>query len=104
MDVGNNIKKGRSRWSFSDVAGNFESHISLSIPFYNEVHNLITQYSGFFIKKKSNIYDLGCSTGNLLNKIQREYSDFDSINYYGIDREKSMIQYAKKNMVIKLNF
>ena len=42
------------------------------------------------------IYDLGCSTGSLIKKID-QYNSSLNINIYGIDYEKKMILAAKKN-------
>ena len=64
------IKLKNSSWSFvKKVPKSFESHIIKSVPFYKEGHKVITNLSDFFLKDDSTFYDLGCSTGNLINKI-----------------------------------
>ena len=54
-----------------------------------------------FFKKKSYCYDLGCSTGTLINKISSRHPD-KQITFCGIDSIKNMILQAKKeNKIIK---
>jgi tRNA (cmo5U34)-methyltransferase len=72
----------------------FNTHALKSIPFYEQGHDLILQYSNFFIRPNSTVYDLGCSTGTLLNKLIKQYK---KINAIGIDSEKDMIKEARKN-------
>ena len=47
----------------------FDKHIQKSIPNYDILLNSILSISDYFITKDTIIYDLGCSTGNLLKKI-----------------------------------
>jgi tRNA (cmo5U34)-methyltransferase len=77
----------------------FNTHALKSIPFYAQGHDLILQYSNFFIKPNSTVYDLGCSTGTLLNKLIKHHQP---INAFGIDAEKDMIKEAKKNTTATL--
>ena len=51
------------------MVNNFNNHILKSVPLYSEGHNLITNLSEFFLKNNSVCYDIGCSTGELLRKI-----------------------------------
>lgn len=96
--VGNNINSKKGNWTFSKkkVVDNFNSHILKSVPLYKEGHNLIINLSEFFLKNNSTCYDIGCSTGELLKKIESSLK-VKSNKYYGIDTEKNMIQFAKKN-------
>jgi len=87
-----NLKTGS--WSFGgQVPKNFEDHISKSVPLYLEGHDIIKKLSDFFLKDNSNCYDIGCSTGNLLEKIN-EYTNKKNISFYGIESEKSMYEHA----------
>lgn len=93
---GDNILTKDSSWSFGkNVPKKFTKHISKSVPFYLEGHEIITYLSDFFLKEKSICYDLGCSTGTLINKISKKH-DKKKISFYGIDSVKEMIQQAKK--------
>jgi tRNA (cmo5U34)-methyltransferase len=51
---------------------NFDDHIDKSIPGYNILVQIILSMSEYFFVKGKNIYDLGCSTGKLLNSISCE--------------------------------
>ena len=74
----------------------FDKHISSSVPLYKEGHELITSLSDFFIKDKSVCYELGCSTGTLLNQISKRHQNKRLNKFIGIDIEKDMIKFAKK--------
>ena len=103
-NVGDNIKVENSSWTFSGkVAQNFDKHIGKSVPFYQWSHKLGLNISDFFLKDKSNVYDLGCSTGTFLKSLANRHPN-KKINYYGIDEVKQMISWAKnknKNKNIK---
>lgn len=59
------------------------------------MQELIINLSDFFLKKNSICYDLGSSTGTLINKISNRHKD-KKIQFYGIEIEKKMIEQAKK--------
>ena len=106
--AGDGIKVSNAGWVFDKkVVKNFESHVSRSVPFYNEGHDIICELSDFFLKKNSNCYDLGCSTGTLLKKLSDINSSKKNINYFGIDVEAPMVKKAKgkkiKNCKISKN-
>ena len=83
-------------WSFDkDIPKKFTYHIKKSVPFYSEGHNLVVDLSDFFLKKNSFCYDLGCSTGTLINKLSNKHSK-KKINFFGVDSIKQMISEAKK--------
>ncbi len=85
-------------WSFGGkTPDKFEKHISKSVPLYLEGHKLIARLSDYYLSENSNCYDIGCSTGNLLNTIY-DYSNKKKINFYGIEVEKKMYLHAKKNI------
>jgi len=90
-----NINKS---WSFGGkIPKIFEKHIEKSVPSYLVGHNLILKLSEYFVEDNSLIYDIGCSTGNLLKKLSK-YVKKKNVNFYGIEIEKKMFQYAKSNL------
>jgi tRNA (cmo5U34)-methyltransferase len=96
MKAGDNIKTSNASWSFSgEVVEKFDSHIEKSVPLYKEGHQLITNASDFFVKNDSTIYELGSSTGELLNKIKthNQMSKPDA-KYIGIDIEQDMVNFS----------
>jgi len=95
--TGDGISAENANWSFGgDVPDNFDQHVQKSVPMYAYGHDLIIKLSDFFVEKDSNIYDIGCSTGTLLN-ILAEHHIKKNINIYGCDTEKEMVSFAKQN-------
>ena len=97
-NTGDNIFKDNSQWSFGgNVFKNFENHINKSVPLYPITHDLYLNLSDFFLQKDSAILDIGCSTGNFLNKIylRHRYND-KKLKFIGIDNTKEMIGLCKK--------
>ena len=104
--VGNNIKLKRGKWTFAKpkIVKNFNNHILKSVPLYKEGHDLIINLSEFFLKDNAICYDLGCSTGELLKKIDQNLR-IKSNKYFGIDNEMNMIKFAKnKNKSKNIRF
>jgi tRNA (cmo5U34)-methyltransferase len=108
MKVGNKIKSKNASWSFrGQVFKNFDNHISKSIPLYFETINLYENLSDFFIMDKSNVIDIGCSTGTFLQKINKRHLNNleKKIFLKGYDVVPEMLNYAKKkNKNSKINF
>lgn len=95
--VGDKIYTKKGTWSFDfSSTDKFDGHIRKSIPLYKEMHNLSLSYLSFFVRKKSVIYDLGCSTGSFTKLIAKKYEHL-SPNIIGIDESKNMINFAKIN-------
>ncbi|MDH5655042.1 MAG: methyltransferase, partial [Spirochaetia bacterium] len=70
VNVGDDIKAENASWSFGgNVPKTFDSHVSKSVPFYQEGHQLIVKISDYFLQENSLVYELGTSTGELLKKI-----------------------------------
>ena len=89
-----------NKWSFDSENLDFNDHIKNSVPFYDETHRLISFLSTFFIKDDAIVYEVGCSTGNLLERIN-DYNKLDSAQYIGIDSSKKLIKQAKNNIKYK---
>ena len=93
--AGDKIIAKNASWSFKgSVAKNFDNHITRSVPFYQEGHNIIGNLSDFFLKIDSNCYDLGCSTGTLLKSLSAKHIN-KNIKFRGIDSVKEMVKYSK---------
>jgi len=89
------ILKKRGDWNFGKkVPNNFVPHITKSVPFYLQGHDVIKFASDFFLKNNSICYDIGCSTAELLIKL----SNFSNkkVQFIGIDSEKAMVKFSKK--------
>ena len=99
--AGDNINTNLSSWDFGgETPLKFDDHISKSVPGYEEGQELIATYSSFFINLTPNlIYDLGCSTGSLLERIESKYSHKE-ITYKGLDIVPEMIEVARNRKYI----
>ena len=101
--LGDKIYAQNASWSFDKkVPKNFTKHVSKSVPFYLEGHEIICAISDFFLKEKSVCYDLGCSTGVLLNQISNRHKK-KKIEFIGLDSVKAMVDQAKRENKKKTN-
>lgn len=93
--VGDNIKAENSSWTFGgDVPRAFDEHVRKSVPMYLEGHEIICKTSDYFLQDGSTVYDLGCSTGELLMKIGARHAQ-RKLQLIGVDREQGMIDQAR---------
>ena len=97
MKFDKKIKTKSSKWTFKSdlIVKNFDIHVAKSVPLYDLSHDLTASLSNFFLKDDSNFYDIGCSTGSLIEKVKKKNKD-KKIKYFGIDNSKQMIKFAKK--------
>ena len=74
-----------ANWRFDgSVSETFDDHVSKSVPFYYEGHDLIAKLSDFFVADGSQVYEIGCSTGQL-SKTLAEHNSHKDIRVTGID-------------------
>ena len=100
MCINHPLFKNNSNWSFrGTVVKNFDYHIKKSIPLYNHTHKLYLYLSDFFLEEKTNIVDIGCSTGTFLKMLFNKHKNVEKFNtrkLIGLDNEKDMVNKAKK--------
>ncbi len=93
---GDNIKAQNANWKFhGEMVEHFEDHVSKSVPLYIEGHKLIENLSDYFIKEDSICYELGSSTGTLLQKIAKR-NTFRKAQFIGIEIEEDMVNKANR--------
>lgn len=93
---GDNIKAENANWQFNgDMVEHFEDHVCKSVPLYLEGHKLIENLSDYFVKEDSLCYELGSSTGTLLQKIAKRHA-FREAQFIGIEIEKDMVDKANR--------
>ena len=86
FETGDSIKAVRGGWDFKNIkTEDFETHVSKSVPNYFEGHEYIRFLSDYFIHDKSRIYDIGCSTGNLISKLSCYHKDKKELTFIGIE-------------------
>jgi tRNA (cmo5U34)-methyltransferase len=94
--VGDSIISQNAQWTFKgEASNNFDAHVSKSVPFYDEGHNLVALLSDFFLHDDSICYELGCSTGQLLSILAR-HNEGKLTRFVGIDPEPNMVRQARE--------
>ncbi len=75
-------------FSFRDHAGDFDQHISKSIPGYRDLRDECVSLSRRFVENGTTVIDIGCTTGSLLKEIKDANDDArPGARYLGIDVE-----------------
>jgi tRNA (cmo5U34)-methyltransferase len=97
-NVGNDIQAPNASWTFEgDVAKNFSDHVRRSVPLYDMGHQLVVDMSDFFLPSPSRCYELGCSSGELTQKLLKQHEHRTDIEWTAIDTSKAMLQEAQQN-------
>lgn len=94
--VDKNINQHNAGWSFDNISEDFDAHIQRSIPLYENGHRLVCHYSDFFLKADSLVYDIGCSTGQMLGKLARHQRHKQDLKLVGIDNVRDMVEKARE--------
>jgi len=90
------LKTEPANWRFDDeVPDIFVEHIRNSVPWYDEGHELVCNLSDFFCLSDSCCYEIGVSTGELINKLAKHHNLKPNIQWIGIDKEPALINKAK---------
>lgn len=98
MKVGNDIEAGNSEWSFGGgVPDSFVDHARNSVPYYDDGHDLVCYLSDYFCLADSTCYEIGVSTGELIEKLARHNARKPGIRWIGVDREPAMINKAQEH-------
>lgn len=76
-----------------DTIKDFDAHIETSIPDYQRLICHVQNIATYFIKDNTTVFDLGCSTGLLLSKLNEN----DSVRFIGVDSSENLLgSVAKK--------
>jgi tRNA (cmo5U34)-methyltransferase len=83
-------------WRFNnEIVNKFDQHVRQSVPLYEVFHKSLIDISKYYIRRNSDIIDLGTSTGFFIKTIYDENLERDN-KFIGIDVETSMIEECKK--------
>ena len=93
-------KKQNDKFSF-DTIEDFDNHIDLSIQNYSGLIEHIKNISTYFIKDHSIVYDIGCSTGNLI-KVLKKHNKTET-QYIGIDKAINLTEGQEDVINMDLN-
>jgi tRNA (cmo5U34)-methyltransferase len=95
-DVGDTISVAKARWSFGgSVPDTFDTHVSRSVPQYQQGHEIVVSLSDFFLRPGSRVYELGCSTASLTKQIAEANRD-RPISIIGLEIEPAMVEAARR--------
>jgi tRNA (cmo5U34)-methyltransferase len=83
-------------WTFKDFADDFDAHVHGQLPWYEMVSEATAFIAKNYIPNNGLVYDIGCSTGNITEKLLPVIKERNA-DIVGIDAEESMIRaYATK--------
>jgi len=82
-----------------EVADSFDDMIRRSVPFYQEIQRMIVELTQTFMKSKTNVYDIGCSTAGTLHKLLEDTCWKEKqVSFIGIDNSEAMLKKARKRL------
>lgn len=76
----------------------FDDMLERSIPFYGEMQRMIAEMAADFAQGGTAVYDLGCSTGTLLQRLDRGLAA--DIRLVGIDASPDMLHRARAKLAV----
>lgn len=74
----------------------FDDMLGRSVPFYAEIQRMLAEIAAYFAVEGTNIYDLGCSTGETLQNLARLVPG--NVNFIGIDSSPEMLEKAREKL------
>jgi tRNA (cmo5U34)-methyltransferase len=84
-------------FNFSEkVAAVFDDMLDRSVPFYREIQRMIAEMATDFAVEGSNVYDLGCSTGNTLLNLDSAVGE--GVKFIGVDYSKDMLDRCRQKL------
>jgi tRNA (cmo5U34)-methyltransferase len=78
------------------VASVFDDMLDRSVPFYREMQRMIAEMAADFAVEGTNVYDLGCSTGNTL--LDLDASVRQGVKLIGLDYSEEMLKRCRQKL------
>jgi tRNA (cmo5U34)-methyltransferase len=78
------------------VASVFDDMLDRSVPFYREIQRMITEIGRDLAVEGTNVYDLGCSTGNTM--LALDASIDPGVKFIGVDYSPEMLKRCRNNL------
>ena len=78
------------------VAAVFDDMLDRSVPFYREIQRMVTEMAREFAMEGTNIYDLGCSTGNTMLSLHSVLHH--KVKLIGVDSSQEMLDRCRENL------
>ena len=85
------------------VARVFEDMLERSVPMYTECQTAAIDWCLRFVKRGSQIYDLGCSTGTLLSRLSEKLPADLGVRLVGVDNSAPMLKKARGKLAASLH-
>lgn len=79
-----------------DTAQVFDDMLNRSVPFYGEVQRMMAEIAGYFAVGQTNLYDLGCSTGETFLLLDQHVPQ--DVTFIGLDSSEDMLEQARNKM------
>lgn len=77
-----------------ETAQVFDDMLNRSVPFYGEIQRMMAEMAAYFSVENTNIYDLGCSTGETFLTLDPKVAP--NVTFIGIDSSNEMLDKARK--------
>jgi tRNA (cmo5U34)-methyltransferase len=93
------MKAGRPAGSFdfgAETAAVFDDMLERSVPFYEEIQRMLGELAAAFAVPGSRVYDLGCSTGTTLLRLDRLLAP--DVAFVGVDASPDMLERARQKL------
>jgi tRNA (cmo5U34)-methyltransferase len=81
-----------------ETAQVFDDMLERSVPFYDEIQQMIGELASDFAAEGTAIYDLGCSTGTTFLQIAQSVPSDRNIRYVGVDSSPEMLEIARHKL------
>lgn len=81
----------------NEVANVFDDMVFRSVPFYRELQRMTAELAQQFAQPKTNVYDLGCSTGTTLCALCKDLPQ-EQVSFIGLDNSREMLAKAKEKL------
>jgi len=81
------------------VATVFDDMVGRSVPYYAEMQRMIAELAADFAVEKTNLYDLGCSTGTTMLNLSACLKP--AVNFIGVDNSLEMLQRCRTKLEAK---
>jgi len=78
------------------VASVFDDMLERSVPFYGELQRMIGEMATDFAVAGTNVYDLGCSTGNTLLNLESYVAP--DVRFIGVDYSEEMLKRCREKL------
>jgi len=93
------------KFTFATAEEGFDDHIENSVRGYSNLWNDILKLSLYFLENDTNMVDIGCSTGKLIEQMQEQNKEsIPKAKYIGIELEEDFFANYKLNDSLNIEY